>query len=115
MKVPQITTFELDASVLQTAVLIVLLTYVTFSPPPSSPAYGPVYSAAAYIRAQLPTSALKWIWIGMFSIHGLESIYMLSLCRKHGTPFVTTVSVCLNEHHFLEYLPCRFEDSISPR
>ncbi|KAF7794664.1 hypothetical protein EIP86_005802 [Pleurotus ostreatoroseus] len=90
-KAPQITTFELAPDAWKTGILVLTLMYVTFSPPPSDPAYGPVFAIAASVRAALPESAIQWIWVAMLSIHSLECLYTGWLCKKHRTPFFPTI------------------------
>ena len=76
----------------KTVILVAALLYTTFAPPPSSPSYSPAFAVADAIRGALPSWGLAFCWYLMVGIHSLECLYMMSLCRKHQTPFVPTVS-----------------------
>lgn len=92
-KAPQIDTYRLPPNAWKTAIPVIALVYTTFSPLPSSPSYGTAFALAEAIRNALPSWGLASCWYLLFTLHGLECLYMMSLCRKHQTPFVPTVSI----------------------
>ena len=91
-KNPQITTFELGPDAWKSGLLFVTIVYLTVSPPFDSPTYGPLFFPGTSARAALPANAMAWTW-GVFAVlHGAESLYTYSLCRRHKTSFFNTVS-----------------------
>ncbi|THG96528.1 hypothetical protein EW026_g5322 [Hermanssonia centrifuga] len=93
MKAPHITSFTVPPGLWRTALMMLALIYTTFSPSPSSSPFDlpwvPVLVyPATWIRTALPSGSLAWIWGFMISVHALESLYTLSLCRKHHTGVV---------------------------
>jgi hypothetical protein len=93
MKAPKIEDFRIPPDAWKTAIPMLALFYTTFAPGPLSPAYSAAFALAHAIREALGPTVMKYIWILMVSLHLLECLYTLSLCRKHQTPFVPAVSV----------------------
>ncbi|KIP02615.1 hypothetical protein PHLGIDRAFT_111888 [Phlebiopsis gigantea 11061_1 CR5-6] len=90
-KAPQIDTYRLPPNAWKTAIPVIALVYTTFSPVPSSPSYSIAFVPAEAIRNALPSWGLAFCWYLLFALHSSECLYMLSLCRKHQTPFVPTL------------------------
>lgn len=74
--------------------MIASLVYVTFAPLRGSPSYSPLWLLANLTRDVIPTWAVPASWIFMVSVHFLEALYTLYLCRYYRTPFTIGVSVC---------------------
>ncbi|OBZ73308.1 hypothetical protein A0H81_06761 [Grifola frondosa] len=87
-RAPQITTFRMTPRVLQTATLISLLIYTTFSPTPSSPLYSSLFAPGYALQSALSPWVIPSTWGFMSIVHALESLYTLSLCKKHRTGFI---------------------------
>ncbi|KIM89323.1 hypothetical protein PILCRDRAFT_61272 [Piloderma croceum F 1598] len=93
IKAPQITDFRLPANSAITCVVYAILLYITF--PDISPS--PLFTPARTIHACLGgLSTLKLIWQVTAVVHILESLYTLSLCKRHRTGFVVGTVYFLN-------------------
>ncbi len=99
-KAPQLSTFHITNRVFETGVMIAALLYSTFSPPPTSPSYHPIFTVATWIQNAFPHGFIKACWIFMVTVHVLETFYTISLCRKHRTPFLVGVSAFHTECAF---------------
>ncbi|KAH9847773.1 hypothetical protein C2E23DRAFT_863142 [Lenzites betulinus] len=85
---PQITSFSLNNEAWYSVGMITCLIYTTFAPGPGSPNYSPLFQPAHLLLSNLPSWMLTFSWSLLIVLHGLESLYMLHLCRKHRTGFV---------------------------
>jgi len=92
IKTPQITDFRLPTQSAVTCVCCVVLLYITF--PYISPS--PLFTPARIIHASLGGLSMKLVWQVIFIVHILESLYTLSLCKRHRTGFVVGTVYVLN-------------------
>ncbi|KAJ7027522.1 hypothetical protein C8F04DRAFT_1122280 [Mycena alexandri] len=86
IKLPLLTTFQLPRSVLTTLVPIAALIYCTFFPKDS---VGALFAPARFVHSYVNGPLLAGIWVFMCSIHALETLYTVSLVRKHAGNFST--------------------------
>ncbi|KDQ52499.1 hypothetical protein JAAARDRAFT_138539 [Jaapia argillacea MUCL 33604] len=90
-KSPTLTSFTFPPTAYQTFSAVLSLVYVTFAPPPSptdSPALSTLLTPASLLREAVGgTQVIKWIWVFMFGVHALESVYTWSLCKKYKLGF----------------------------
>jgi hypothetical protein len=87
---PQISTFRLPLEATTTALAMGFLCYVSFFPRDStSLLFRPAHFVWSVTGKDRAIMAAWWV---AFVLHGLETVYMYSLCRKHRTGFWTGVS-----------------------
>ncbi|KAF8652573.1 hypothetical protein AX16_004326, partial [Volvariella volvacea WC 439] len=87
IKAPQISTFEFPRKALKTIPFVLPVLYFGLAPHNStSPIFGPAHA----VQAALGPSLLKYGTYGIIFAHFLESLYTLSLCRRHRTPLGPT-------------------------
>ncbi|KAF7340790.1 DUF2470 domain-containing protein [Mycena sanguinolenta] len=71
-----------------------VVSYGAFAPSPTSVAgslaslFAPAQLLRSYILSQKTFGYILWIVIGL---HGLESLYTLSLCVRHKAPFMVSL------------------------
>ncbi|EIN06851.1 hypothetical protein PUNSTDRAFT_121903 [Punctularia strigosozonata HHB-11173 SS5] len=82
---PQISTFEPPRDWVYTAPPILLLYYTMFAPAGAGPVWEPGFRLRQLVGGD---SVVRGFWIFMVTVHALESLYTLSLCRRHRTGFV---------------------------
>ncbi|KAK7682054.1 hypothetical protein QCA50_015018 [Cerrena zonata] len=87
LRAPQITSFHLPFRIWIPTAMVASLVYVTFAPLRSSPSYNALYLLANLTRETVPSWAIPTSWIFMVSVHFLEALYTLYLCRHFTTPF----------------------------
>lgn len=92
-KNPTIDSFIFPASAWKTTLLIIALLYTTYAPGPESALYNPACLTAVLVRGALPAWGLTGIWVFLVAFHAVECIYTYSLCKRHQTPLVPTVSL----------------------
>jgi hypothetical protein len=68
---------------------IALLFYTTFAPVPQT---SPIWTPGVLLREFVGPGVISIGWGVFLGAHALESLYTLSLCRKHRTGLVTGVS-----------------------
>jgi len=85
IKTPQITSFRLPAKAAGTPVLYASLLYLTYTDINPSALFVPARAINTWIGGY---STMKLVWQGLVVIHALESLYTLSLCKRHRTGFV---------------------------
>ena len=90
IKAPQISSFRLPAKSAFTIVLYAWLLYLTYPDISPSSLFTPARTIGLWVGG---FSTLKRIWQGIFAVHFLESLYTLSLCKKHQTGFAVGVSL----------------------
>lgn len=88
---PQITKFTVSRLWLMPVGLMSLLTYVTLSPPLSGTVPSYLYPGSL-IRDVVGDWAIKLSWQVVVVLHGLESLYTVTLVKRHKTPFMVGVS-----------------------
>lgn len=92
---PQITEFTISRLWLAPIGLMTLLTYVTLSPPLSSTIPPHLYPGSL-IRDAIGDWVIKLSWGTVVVFHVLESLYTMTLVKRHRTPFRVGVSeACL--------------------
>ncbi|KAF7361503.1 DUF2470 domain-containing protein [Mycena sanguinolenta] len=94
-----ITSFQLPPDGLLTTVLLfTVVPYGAFAPSPTSAAgslaslLAPAQLLRSYVLSQKTFGYIWWIAIGL---HGLESLYTLSLCVRHKVPFMVSLKYWL--------------------
>ncbi|KAJ6558279.1 hypothetical protein B0H19DRAFT_946226 [Mycena capillaripes] len=96
IKSPQITSFYLPSDGYGVAlVLFGLVPYAAFAP---STGGSPFLVPAQFLHSYISPKTFKYAFVTACAIHVLESLYTLSLCRKHRASFPVTV----------QYLVCTF-------
>lgn len=90
-KSPEILDYKFPRGAIHTGLAVALLVYTTFAPSPSSPAYGPIWAPAKFLRDTVPHWFIAASWYFAFIAHGSEAVYSYILCRRHKTPFVPTM------------------------
>jgi len=105
IKAPQISTFRLPPGAAISAGAILLLCYCTYFPRDST---SPLFRPARFLWTMTGgdrTMSISWavVWI----LHGLESLYTFTICRKHHTGFITGV-----EFHVSSSLLIRVSDLV---
>ena len=88
---PQITKFTVSRLWFMPVGLMSLLTYVTLSPPLSGTVPSYLYPGSL-IRDVVGDWAIKLSWQVVVVLHGLESLYTVTLVKRHKTPFMVGVS-----------------------
>ncbi|KAF9653576.1 hypothetical protein BDM02DRAFT_3182587 [Thelephora ganbajun] len=83
---PQITEFTVSPTWLAPAGLVILLTYVTLSPPLSSNV-PPYLYPGSFIQNFVGEWVIKFSWGTVVVLHALESLYTATLVKRHRTPF----------------------------
>ncbi|KAJ7187015.1 hypothetical protein C8R46DRAFT_1058590 [Mycena filopes] len=83
---PLLTTFHLPRSVLTTLIPIAALFYCTFFPRHST---GALFAPARFVHHYVHGTLLAVIWGFMCSIHAAETVYTVSMMRKHAGNFST--------------------------
>jgi len=68
-----------------------LLTYVTLSPPLSGTVPSYLYPGSL-VRDFVGDWVIKLSWETVVVLHGLESLYTVTLVKRHKTPFMVGVS-----------------------
>ncbi|TFK90725.1 hypothetical protein K466DRAFT_660613 [Polyporus arcularius HHB13444] len=87
-RAPQITSFRYSPKFMTTIIAMSFLVYCTLARSLASSEYAPIFTAGNLILSYLPSWSLQFSW-GMVSVaHGLESLYVLYLCKKHRTGVV---------------------------
>ena len=94
-KAPQIATYQFDSSFHKVSYVLAPMALLSLLPGPTS-LLGPVaptYNTVEFVRENVigPTG-LIYFWGIWFSVHSVESLYTLHLCRKSKTPLGATVS-----------------------
>ncbi|KAL0948281.1 hypothetical protein HGRIS_010874 [Hohenbuehelia grisea] len=85
IQAPQLKAFHLPSAVLKTLFPILALIYCTlYSPEKSSPLFVPARFILPLVGGDY---TVKLAWITVVLLHGLESFYTYSLCKKHKTGF----------------------------
>jgi hypothetical protein len=93
IKAPQITNFRLPVQSANTCVIYAVLLYITFPDISPLPLFTPARTIHAYLGG---LSTLKLIWQVIAVLHILESLYTLSLCKRHRTGFVVGVRLFIH-------------------
>ncbi|KAJ6510704.1 hypothetical protein C8R45DRAFT_964920 [Mycena sanguinolenta] len=88
-----IPSFKLPPDGLPAAVLLfTVVPYGAFAPSPSTG--GPLSSfliPAQFIRSYVSQKWFGYVWWIALTLHGLESLYTLSLCVRHKAPFMVSL------------------------
>ncbi|KAI0738226.1 hypothetical protein C8Q80DRAFT_1113877 [Daedaleopsis nitida] len=93
---PQITSFRWSSKFITTIVAMSFLVYSTLAPSMAATEYAPIFEPGNIILSYLPSWSLKFSW-GMVTVfHGLESLYVLYLCRRHRTGLVVGAQYVLS-------------------
>jgi len=84
IKAPQITSIRFPSTSMFSIAFYLTLLYLTYPNISTSTLFDPARAVSAHIGGY---STMKMAWQGTSIIHALESLYILSLCKKH-TGFV---------------------------
>ncbi|KAF5347811.1 hypothetical protein D9756_010290 [Leucocoprinus leucothites] len=84
IKAPQITTFEVTRDIGISAAVMLSAAYLAYSPE-NSPS--PLFYAANSVQQFVGAGVIRLLVNITFSLHALEALYTLHLCRKHHTGF----------------------------
>ncbi|KXN91355.1 hypothetical protein AN958_01330 [Leucoagaricus sp. SymC.cos] len=82
IKSPHITTFEFTQDIGISSAVVLLLAYLAYSPENSS---SPAFYAANFAQQIVGARVFRFLSNTVLSLHSLESLYILHLCRKHHT------------------------------
>ncbi|TDL16053.1 hypothetical protein BD410DRAFT_795783 [Rickenella mellea] len=85
-KRPQINSFHLPRQAIMTVIPMIALFYVTAST--YYPASNTLFAPGRYTHRAVGDIALQWIWGITITLHSLEALYTIALCRRHRTPFI---------------------------
>jgi len=86
VKAPHLPDFRFPRRAIYTAIPMLFQCYVTISPHYDDPSYSPIYALGNFLREAVRIPIIYFWYLILFT-HGLESIYTISLCRKHRASF----------------------------
>ena len=92
VKAPQITSFKFHSQMLISVVAVSFLVYTTYAQSMQHTPYAPYFTPGNIILSFFPSWMLRFSWGLLIFCHGLESLYVAYLCRKHSTGLVVGVS-----------------------
>ena len=96
VKAPQVTSFVFHPQMLTTLAAVGWLVYCTYAPSMKHTAYAHLFAPGNFVLSFFPPWMLRFAWGLLIFFHGLESLYVANLCRKHQTGLFVGVRCMLH-------------------
>ncbi len=95
VKAPQVTSFRFHPHMLTTLAAVSFLVYSTYAPSMKHTEYAHLFAPGNVVLSYSPPWMTQFAWGLVVFFHGLESLYVANLCKKHRTGLVVGVSCIL--------------------
>lgn len=96
VKAPQVTSFVFHPQMLTTLAAVGWLVYSTYAPSMKHTEYAHLFAPGNFVLSFFPPWMLRFAWGLLIFFHGLESLYVANLCRKHQTGLFVGVRYMLH-------------------
>ena len=96
VKAPQVTSFQFHPHMLTTLAAVAFLVYSTYAPIMKHTEHAHIFAPGNFVLSYFPPWMTQFAWGLVAFFHGLESLYVAMLCKKHQTGLFLGVSSLLS-------------------